>query len=567
MKSLGSDQGAVFLMATFAGLLLVALLMHVSGVGQAALEQATMQDAADATVLSAAAANARGMNIIALINMIMAAVLALVVGVAAGCAIPQTASLFCGFVSPANEVRSSLGDAADSYEDLAKQVLEQLHDASEKVSDVIPYVAQAEALAISSQAPYSPPAQGGVVWPFTQGLPTQEGSFEKLCRKAAEDAVRPVAMCFGDTLEPIVQTVLGTAIESLAGTFTDYFCAGGDSGGQDQSRPKEKLRREVGYPVGQTAKGERAQCASEFARVDSVTGQCGAAQLCRQCASMGCEDCFGKWSKKNYSFGLWTAVHDEWVEWTDEAGEHRLGLEPEATGGQWSLEQHRSNPCDSQYALSSTARRNCGSYFLGTSPWAPAAAGPSALPFEPICILETRKVVSAWERARYSAPSGAFLEHVTRKAYLVLSGCVLEEDIAVEAQGEPIAQNDEERSSMAPRELDVERFEAESTLRALVLGGRKAGRRLQGTNLFGHKASDKLGQRLSVAAAEYYSMDDYPESLWSMRWLSRLVRFSLEGATQGEDESSRQAQNLLGQGLLPHTGGHLDGAIDDYILH
>jgi hypothetical protein len=574
----------VFVIATFTGLLLVAVVMHMSGVGRAALEQAVMQDAADATVLSAAAANARGMNIIALMNMTMAAVLAvlvalrlaqalatvLVVGVAVGCAIPQTAAAFCGLVEPANEVRSNLGDAADEYEDLAKDVLEQLHDAAQKVSDAVPYLAQAEALAIATSAPYSPPATGAVVWPFTDGLPTKEGRFETLCRKAAQNVTRPVAMAFGDTLAPVLDAVLGGVVEGLAGTFTDYFCGDSGAGTEPGRRPKERLRRPVGYPVGQAGTGQRAMCASESSRVDPVTGQCGTSAACARCASMGCDDCFGKWSAKSYSFGLWSVVRDEWVEWTDDTGVHRAGLEPAPVSGTFSLEQHPGNPCDSPDSSPHALHRNCDAY---TSPhgvhgaWAASSVGPTDTPYDPICVLESRSELPLSERAVYGAPSGVKVEHVISKAFLVLSGCVIEEDITVEAQGEPVASSEEERSSMAPRELDVERYEKESTLRAMAMGKRGASARLSEVDLFHHGAAAGWDRRLSMAAAEYYSMDEDSESLWHMRWSSRLVRFSLTGATQGNDESSEQAREWLEARLFGTLSGDISGSIDEYILH
>ena len=80
MRSLLSNKsGAVMVMSAFFAIFLAAILYHVIGVGGAALEQQILQDAADASVFSAATANARGMNMLVLINLIMVLALAILV--------------------------------------------------------------------------------------------------------------------------------------------------------------------------------------------------------------------------------------------------------------------------------------------------------------------------------------------------------------------------------------------------------------------------------------------------------------------------------------------------------
>src|SRR5664280_917773 len=74
-----NDRGAIMLIAAFFAIFGVAILYYMIGMGQAVLFRERMQDAADATALSAAIANARGMNFIVLINIVMAALLAILV--------------------------------------------------------------------------------------------------------------------------------------------------------------------------------------------------------------------------------------------------------------------------------------------------------------------------------------------------------------------------------------------------------------------------------------------------------------------------------------------------------
>ena len=79
IKNHRNDRGAVLVMALFVAIGLVGLVYHVSSLGQAVLEQQIMQDAADATAFSAATVNARGMNILALLNLIMVACLTVLI--------------------------------------------------------------------------------------------------------------------------------------------------------------------------------------------------------------------------------------------------------------------------------------------------------------------------------------------------------------------------------------------------------------------------------------------------------------------------------------------------------
>lgn len=73
-NSLVADQaGATMVMGVFVAALLVGMIYYVWGIGDAIMFRERMQDASDTAAFSAAVVHARGMNMIALINMIMAA--------------------------------------------------------------------------------------------------------------------------------------------------------------------------------------------------------------------------------------------------------------------------------------------------------------------------------------------------------------------------------------------------------------------------------------------------------------------------------------------------------------
>ena len=78
-KSLKNDKsGAIMVMGVFMAALMVGFIYYVKGIGDAILFRERMQDAADAGAFASVAVHARGMNLIALLNITMVSVLAVV---------------------------------------------------------------------------------------------------------------------------------------------------------------------------------------------------------------------------------------------------------------------------------------------------------------------------------------------------------------------------------------------------------------------------------------------------------------------------------------------------------
>ena len=236
-------SGAVMVMATFFAIFLVAVVYHLAGVGGACLEQQIMQDAADATVFSAATANARGMNLIALINLIMAVILAVLVAlrlvqailtVASAifvvlCAIPWTSGVGCPLVTPLTDATVEIRNIAEDVEELVDNVLPILHDAADTINEIVPYLAEVEAINVSSK--YPSPVDVGFVWPVTDGLPTKEGDFKTLCEESGSMVVELCFFFLPEDGREAMEKYLGPLMEGLVGTFQNYFCGGDDSHG------------------------------------------------------------------------------------------------------------------------------------------------------------------------------------------------------------------------------------------------------------------------------------------------------------------------------------------------
>src|SRR5687767_4564724 len=71
----GDKSGAIALGGVFMSVLLAAGVFYIIGTGNAIIYRERLQDAADAAAYTSAGVHARGMNLIVMINLIMAALL------------------------------------------------------------------------------------------------------------------------------------------------------------------------------------------------------------------------------------------------------------------------------------------------------------------------------------------------------------------------------------------------------------------------------------------------------------------------------------------------------------
>ena len=72
----GDERGAIMVMGIFMCACLVGILWYLAGIGDAIVFRERLQEGADATAFTAAVLHARGMNLLVMINLIMACILA-----------------------------------------------------------------------------------------------------------------------------------------------------------------------------------------------------------------------------------------------------------------------------------------------------------------------------------------------------------------------------------------------------------------------------------------------------------------------------------------------------------
>src|SRR3954467_7629110 len=164
-----------------------------------------MQDAADATTFAPSDIQARGMNVLALVNLVMSAILAVLVAVK----IVQLLLLAANVIAcalPFNPVCPLLSSWESPYANFVKvadrtvsTVNKGLYKAETALAKTIPVVGQAKAA--SASRPYAPVVEGGFLASVSLapgaagggggaqrwGLPVQDEEYKNLCMHASQE--------------------------------------------------------------------------------------------------------------------------------------------------------------------------------------------------------------------------------------------------------------------------------------------------------------------------------------------------------------------------------------------
>jgi hypothetical protein len=265
--NLRTDQsGAIMIAGVFMAALLAAGVFYLIGMGNAIVYRERVQDAADAVAYTSAGVHARGMNIIVFINLIMAALLAVLImmrmliimlGITiVACGICMAATIFCP-LSPVCaaamptlvKMEQGLVKGANQYEKVLNTLLPALSAFEKVVALTTPFVGAYKGNKVSKQ--YKPLITTGVAMspsmiPFVPstkklGLPVQDMEWDKFCKKSAELAVDHGLSWI--PIKPVV-TVLKALAGAIAGTFSGYFC-GGSGASNLQDIMDNKIKQQV----------------------------------------------------------------------------------------------------------------------------------------------------------------------------------------------------------------------------------------------------------------------------------------------------------------------------------
>ncbi len=238
------ERGAILLIALFFAVFMVGMVYYVIGVAEAVLLSERMQDAVDASALSGAVMNARGMNFIVLINLVMSALLAILValklvetlamvGIALASALAYpTFGLTLPLIPVLETVRSTASSWYHTLKPDIEQALEGLNTLSTTVARMAP-PASKELAEEGVEKYWSPPVECATVAParLTEGLPVEDDEYPVLCEKAGNNVGALIALPFSVIDVPELADAISGAVGGAAREFSDWFCGADGSGG------------------------------------------------------------------------------------------------------------------------------------------------------------------------------------------------------------------------------------------------------------------------------------------------------------------------------------------------
>ncbi|HEX6836443.1 MAG TPA: hypothetical protein VF334_07700, partial [Polyangia bacterium] len=223
LERLHRDEGGnVLIIYVAASLLLVGMVWAIIGSGARVVQHETIQSSADAAAFSASVIKAKGLNIIAFCNLIMALLLALVmllraikyalyglatiVSICAAVVVFNPLEPFCAALSPDLDTFafSTYPNLESNAERFIKMAMKGLHATEKVVAEVTPALALVEAYHIGTDDAYQHNFGGGslvtVAWPLLDPLPVKDGTCQDLANQAKQDLDKLIGLLIDKVL-------------------------------------------------------------------------------------------------------------------------------------------------------------------------------------------------------------------------------------------------------------------------------------------------------------------------------------------------------------------------------
>ena len=255
-KRLHRDEGGnVLIIYVAASLLLVGMVWALIGTGSRVVQKETIQSSADAAAFSASVIKAKGLNIIAFCNLVMALLLALVMLLRAikyaliGLAV--VVSICAAVPVIFNPLEPACAAIAPDLDEFAGQTYPQLEDKAERfikiamkglsvteraVAHITPILAFAEAYHIGTDAAYKKNFGGGdlvtVAWPLPiEQLPVKDASCKDLADNAVQYIKDVAELLIGKVisflhLPSVISGWFGDAVKAVVSPLANTLCGG-----------------------------------------------------------------------------------------------------------------------------------------------------------------------------------------------------------------------------------------------------------------------------------------------------------------------------------------------------
>ncbi|HEU4584012.1 MAG TPA: hypothetical protein VFS67_37400 [Polyangiaceae bacterium] len=227
-----NQDGAIMVIGVFIAIVLVGLLFYVSGVASACFRHERMQDAADAVALATAIGHARGMNLIVFINLVMAALVAILLALKLIelmlTALELILAAISWFVPPAagaipvvDRARSFVHDVHDTAKDIIDNILIGLNMAERAIAYITP--AQSVLMGTTKVTEnYQPTVDFAIGIPTRISLPVENDTYNVLCDRA-EIVLKGLIDWATDPI-PFIGKVISMAMGALLTGVKHAYC-------------------------------------------------------------------------------------------------------------------------------------------------------------------------------------------------------------------------------------------------------------------------------------------------------------------------------------------------------
>ena len=245
---LRDNRGAAMVFGIFFAMFMVAVVYAIHGTIETLVYREHVQDAADAAAFSAAVVNARGMNLIVLLNMLMAALLAILIGLRIGETFCYIGIAVCvGLSVPTMGSSMAYAPLFQSYAKMFNTAFKNLkpgihkgisalHAAGKATSVWVPLGSNLRVIDLVA-ARYD---AVGLAIPARLTLPVEDDDFDVLCKHAGELAGYVVMLPFAVILPDRIEDALASGLGNLAQAGSDWFC--GKGGGPPDMNSSEGAR-------------------------------------------------------------------------------------------------------------------------------------------------------------------------------------------------------------------------------------------------------------------------------------------------------------------------------------
>ena len=248
------EGGNVIVLYIAAALLLVGMLWAIIGAGSRMVQKEAIQSSADAAAFSATVIKAKGLNIIAFCNLLMALLLAIIMllrlikgallillGVTlAACFDIFGGEVLCAFAPTAEQLYMRYSDLEDKLEPRILDAMKGLAKLERAVNKTFPALAVVEAYRVGTHDSYKHNFANGslitIAWPLPVGkdlsLPTQDGTWDDLCNEALNWFDRLVNVALDKIgLPDFVSSIFASGLKTLLSPLKGVLCGDGGGGG------------------------------------------------------------------------------------------------------------------------------------------------------------------------------------------------------------------------------------------------------------------------------------------------------------------------------------------------